>query len=229
MRIGIIGAGSIGGTLTRRFSALGHKVFVANSRGPDTLKGLTTETGATPVTVEQAARSGDVVVVTIPMKRVPQLPRDLFKDVPAKVVVVDTCNYYPQERDGRIDAIEDGMPESRWVERQLGRPVIKVFNNIRAPHLLQRGRPAGSQGRIALPVSGDNLKSKAFLFQLVDQLGFDPIDAGSLDQSWRQQPGAPVYAADLDAEGVRRALAEASRKRKPQFRAKTPARGTKAA
>ena len=211
MNIGMIGAGHIGGTLTRRLSALGHKVFVANSRGPETLQDLAAETGATPVTVEQAARSGEVVVVTIPLKNVPELPRDLFKGVPEKVVVIDTCNYYPQQRDGRIDAIENGMPESRWVEQQLGRPVVKVFNNIRADHLLKLGRPAVSQGRIALPVSGDDARAKEIVFRLVDELGFDPIDDDGLDESWRQQPGTPVYATDRDAEGVRRALAQASK------------------
>ena len=222
MNISIIGAGHIGGTLTRRFSALGHKVFVANSRGPETLKHLAAETGATPVTVEEAARSGEVVVVTIPMKNIPGLPRDLFKGVPEKVVVIDTCNYYPQQRDGRIAAIENGMPESRWVEQQLGRPVVKVFNNIRAEHLLKMGRPTGTQGRIALPVSGDGARTKQIVFKLVDELGFDPVDNGGLDESWRQQPGTPVYATNRDAEGVRRALSEAGKDRPPEFKAKSP-------
>ncbi len=219
MNIGIIGAGNIGGTLTRRFSALGHRVFVANSRGPETLKDLAKETGATPVTVEQAARSRDVVVVTIPMKNVPKLPENLFQAVPEDVVVIDTCNYYPQQRDGRIDAIEQGMPESRWVEQQLGRPVVKVFNNIYAEHLLKMGKSAGSQKRIALPVSGGDARAKEVVFRLVDDLGFDPIDNDGLDESWRQQPGTPVYTTDHDAEGVRRALSEASRERRPEFRA----------
>lgn len=221
MNIGIIGAGNIGGTLTRRFTALGHKVFVANSRGPESLKRLASETGATPVTVEQAARSAEVVVVTIPMKNIPRLPSNLFQGVPETVVVIDTCNYYPQQRDGRIDAIENGMLESRWVEQHLGVPVVKVFNNIEAEHLLNLGRPAASQSRIALPVSGDNPKAKDVVFKLVDELGFDPVDNGGLDESWRQQPGTPVYAADLDADGVRGALAKASQERKQEFKAKS--------
>ncbi len=229
MNIGIIGAGHIGGTLTRRFSALGHKVFVANSRGPETLKHLAAETGATPVTVERAAHSGEVVVVTIPMKSVPQLPRDLFQGVSENVVVIDTCNYYPQQRDGRIDAIENGMTESRWVEQQLGRTVIKVFNNIRADHLLNLGRPAGTQGRIALPVSGDDARAKEIVLRLVDELGFDPINNDGLDESWRQQPGTPVYATDRDAEGVRQALSEASKERTPEFRANATTPGSHAA
>ena len=229
MNIGIIGAGNIGGTLTRRFSVLGHKVFVANSRGPETLKDLAKETGATPVTVEQAARSGKIVVVTIPMKSVPTLPRDLFKGVPEDVVVIDTCNYYPQQRDGRIDPIENGMPESRWVEQKIGRPVIKVFNNIYAEHLLKMGRSAGSKDRIALPVSGDDPRAKQMVFKLVDELGFDPIDNDGLDKSWRQQPGTPVYTTDKNAEGVRRALSEASRERKPEFTANPGSSGRQAA
>src|SRR5579885_2455687 len=229
MNIGIIGAGHIGGTLTRRFSALGHKVFVANSRGPETLKDLAAETGATPVTVEEAARSGEVVVVTIPMKNIPELPRNLFQGVPESVVVIDTCNYYPQQRDGRIDAIENGMPESRWVEQQLGRPVVKVFNDIYAEHLLKRGKPAGAEDRIALPVSGDDERSKEIVFRLVDELGFNAVDNGGLDESWRQQPGTLVYTTDQDAQGVRRALSEASRERPPEFTAKSAASGSKAA
>src|ERR1022692_3935166 len=149
MKIGIIGAGQIGGTLVRRFTALGHRVSVANSRGPESLAGLARETGATPVSVAEAARSGDVVIVTIPQKNVPKLPADLFAGVPDSVVVVDTGNYYPQQRDGRIDGIEAGATESRWVEQQLGRPVVKAFNNIYAQHLMDLGRPAGSPGRIA--------------------------------------------------------------------------------
>jgi len=221
MNIGIIGAGNIGGNLTRRFQELGHKVFVANSRGPETLADLAEETGATPVTVDEAARSGEVVIVTIPDKNIPDLPSDLFAGVSDDVVVVDTGNYYPQQRDGRIAGIEDGMIESRWVSQQLGRPVVKAFNNIYAEHLLKLGKPTGSPERIALPVAGDDDRAKSIVLKLVDELGFDGIDAGGLDDSWRQQPATPVYAADFDAAGVRRALASASRERKPEWRAKS--------
>jgi predicted dinucleotide-binding enzyme len=219
MNIGIIGAGHIGSTLTRRLRALGHDVSVANSRGPETLAELARETGAKAVRVEEAARAGEVVVVTIPEGRIPDLPKDLFAGVPDSVVVIDTGNYYP-ERDGRIDAIEAGMPESEWVSRQLGRPVVKAFNNIRAQHLMEHGRPAGKPGRIALPVAGDDARAKQVVMQLVDQLGFDAVDAGPLSESWRQQPGTPVYATDRDAESVRAALQKASRERLAEFRAR---------
>lgn len=218
MKIGIIGAGHIGGNLTRRLTKLGHKVFVANSRGPESLTDLAAETGATPVTVNEAARSGDLVIVTIPVKNIAKLPGDLFANVPASVVVVDTGNYYPQ-RDGLIPEIESGTTESRWASQQLGRPVIKAFNNIYAKHLLDSGKPAGSPGRIALPVAGDDKGAKAVVMKLIDELGFDPIDAGGLDDSWKQQPETPVYGTDLDADGVRRGLADAKPDRPPNFRA----------
>jgi 8-hydroxy-5-deazaflavin:NADPH oxidoreductase len=219
MKIGIIGAGQIGGTLGRRFMQLGHEVSIANSRGPASLAAFAKETGAKPVTVGEAAKAGRVVVVTIPEAKVRDLPKNLFEGVPADAVVIDTGNYYPRERDGRIDEIEAGMTESRWVATRLGRPVVKAFNNIYAKHLLELGRPAGTPGRIALPVAGDDAKAKQVVLQLIDELGFDGVDAGGLDDSWRQQPGSPVYAKDFDSAGVRRALAEARRERTAQWRA----------
>ena len=226
MKIGIIGAGQIGGTLTRRLTKLGYEVSVSNSRGPASLADLARETGAKPVSVREAARGGEVVVVTIPEAKIRDLPRDLFAGVPDDVVVIDTGNYYPRERDGRIGEIEAGMAESRWVEHQLGRPVVKVFNNIYAQHLLERGRPAGSQERIALPVAGDDQHAKETVMQLVNELGFDAVDAGGLEESWRQQPGTPVYTADFDAGGVRRALAQASKERTPKWQATENSPGT---
>ncbi len=226
MKIGIIGAGQIGGTLTRRLAKLGHEVSVANSRGPESLAALARETGAKAVTAREAARAGEVVIVTIPEAKIRNLPKDLFAGVPDSVVVVDTGNYYPRHRDGRIAGIEEGMTESRWVEQQLGRPVVKAFNNIYAKHLMENGKPKGARGRIALPVAGDDKRAKDIVINLLDELGFDGVDAGGLDESWRQQPATPVYTADLDAEGVRRALAQASNERKPEWRATSQSPGS---
>jgi predicted dinucleotide-binding enzyme len=225
MKIGIIGAGQIGGTLTRRLSQLGHEVFVANSRRPSSLAGLAKETGAKAVTGQEAARAGNVVVVTIPEAKIRDLPKNLFEGVSGDVVVIDTGNYYPRERDGRIDEIEAGMLESRWVETQLGRPVVKAFNTMNYKHLLELGRPAGTPGRLALPVAGDDPKAKQMVLRLIEQLGFDGVDAGGLDDSWRQQPGTPVYDKKLDGTGVRHALAEARKERLPQWRATGNTRG----
>jgi 8-hydroxy-5-deazaflavin:NADPH oxidoreductase len=213
MKIGIIGAGNIGGTLTRRLKALGHDVAVANSRGPETLADLAKETGAQATTVDDAARNKDVVIVTIPVKAVPDLRNEIQGALDAKTVVVDTGNYYPK-RDGKIADIESGIPESKWVADQLGRPVVKAFNTIYANHLLERGKPAGERDRIALPVAGDDTRAKQVVIQLIDELGFDGVDAGGLADSWRQQPGTPVYGADLDAERAKRALANAKNPRR---------------
>jgi 8-hydroxy-5-deazaflavin:NADPH oxidoreductase len=226
MRIGIIGAGHIGGTLARRFASLGHEVTLANSRGPDSLKEFDGIANLRVATAGEAARSGEVVVVTIPLANVPKLGPELFAGVAEDVVVVDTNNYYPRHRDGRIAEIEEGSTESRWVSRQLGRPVVKAFNNIAAAHLMEKGRPKGTPGRIALPVAGDEPAAKAKVLALVEELGFDAVDAGSIDESWRQQPATPVYGTDLDLEGLRRALTAASPDRLPDWRATDRSPGT---
>lgn len=219
MKIGIIGAGNIGGNLTRRLTALGHDVSVANSRGPATLTDLAEETGATPVEVAEVARGAELVVVSIPEKDVPDLPAGVLDGISAGAPVVDTGNYYPKDRDGRIDAIESGLPESRWVEQQLGHPVVKAFNGVLAQKLLDAAKPAGDPGRLGVAVAGDDETAKGKVMRLADELGFEPVDAGGLDESWRQQPGTPWYAKGLDADGVRRALAEASPQRPPEFTA----------
>ena len=218
MNIGIIGSGNIGGTLARRFRTLGHEVAIANSRGPDSLAEFAAETGARAVSVADAARAGDVVIVTIPQKNVPDLSADLFANVPESVVVVDTGNYYPQQRDGKLAGIEEAPTESSWVAQHLGRPVVKAFNNIYAEHLMNDGKPKGTAGRIALPYAGDDAAGKTVVAGLIESLGFDPIDAGPLAESWRQQPASPVYTKDLDADGVRSGLAAATKERKPEWR-----------
>lgn len=219
MRIGIIGAGNIGGTLTRKLAELGHEVRVANSRAPDTLAELAAETGATPVWAADAATDADLVIVSIPQKNVPDLAPGIVAKAKPGAPVIETNNYYPQQRDGRIEAIENGTPESAWVAEQLGTPVFKVFNGIYWKHLLESGVPAGAEGRIALPIAGAPGAGKQLVFELVDQLGFDPVDGGTLAESWRQQPGTPVYGKDYDAEQTIAALAKASPERDPAFRA----------
>ncbi|MFE2147338.1 NADPH-dependent F420 reductase [Streptomyces sp. NPDC059456] len=220
MKIGIIGAGNIGGNLTRRLTALGHEVSVANSRGPETLADLAKETGATPVTVPEAARGAEVVVVTIPLKNVANLPAGLFDAAAEDFVLVETGNYYPKQRDGRIAEIEDGgLTESRWSERRLGHPVVKAFNGTYAQDILDRHRPAGDPDRIALPIAGDDEAAKQTVRALVDELGFDTVDAGGVDDSWRQQPGTPVYGLRAGTDAVVKALAEASPVRQEEFKA----------
>ncbi|MEU2795588.1 MULTISPECIES: NAD(P)-binding domain-containing protein [unclassified Streptomyces] len=218
MKIGIIGAGNIGGNLARRLTALGHEVAVANSRGPQTLTALAEETGAKPVTVSEAAQGAQVVVVAVPLKAVPHLPAGFLDGAAENAAVVDTGNYYPQ-RDGRIAAIEDGLTESRWTEEQIGHPVIKAFNGTYAQDILDRARPQGAADRLVLPVAGDDPAAKQVVRDLIDALGFDTVDGGGLDDSWRQQPGTPVYGNRGDADAVTKALSEASPERTAEFRA----------
>jgi predicted dinucleotide-binding enzyme len=207
MKIGIIGAGHIGSALAVRLTQLGHSVRIANSRGPETLGDVAQKTGATPATAQEAARYGELVVVTIPLINIPDLPRDLFEGVPADVPVIDTSNYYPLLRDGHLTELEQGdLTESEWVQQHLGRPVIKVFNNIFADHLEKAGQPAGTPGRIGLPVAGDDAAAKQKVMALVEELGFDAIDGGSLHESWRQQPGTPVYCTDMPTAEVQQQL-----------------------
>jgi predicted dinucleotide-binding enzyme len=218
VKVGIIGTGAIGGTLARKLAKLGHQVSIANSRGPETLKELAAQIGARAVSTREAARAGEVVILSIPQKAVPALPKDLFAGVPANVVVVDTGNYYPKLRDGRIEALESGEVESQWVADLLGRPVVKAFNNLYARSLVEKGAPPGSAGRIALSVAGDPPEARSLVLRLLDELGFDPVDAGCLAESWRQQPGTPAYCRDLDAASLRRALGEADRSRLAEYR-----------
>jgi len=224
MRVGVIGAGSMGAILARHLATLGHQVSIANSRGPESLTAVAAEIGATPVSVVDAAKAGELVVIAIPTKAVADLPRALFANVPGSVIVIDIGNYHPELRDGRIDVIDRGMLDSQWVAQQIGRPVIKAFNNIFAKSLLEKGLPRGTKGRIALPVAGDSWDAKAAVLRLVDDLGFDPVDGGDLDNSWRQQPGTPAYCQDLETAALRRALTEADRSRIADYRAEQEAR-----
>ena len=206
MDIGIIGSGQIGGTLARRLTALGHQVSIANSRGPESLAELAAETGAMPSSFAEAAKAKVILIIAIPEAAVEQLPRNVFAET--RAVIVDTGNYYPS-RDGKLAEIEGGMNESEWVSQSIGRPVIKAFNNIAAQSLAARGVPAGTPGRICIPVAGDDPAAKELVLRLIDELGFDGIDAGTLADSWRQQPGTPVYAADLDSTAIEAALNKA--------------------
>jgi len=223
VNIGVIGTGSMGEILARYLAEVGHHVSIANSRGPESLIALAAEIGATPASVVDAVKTAEVVFLAIPTKAVVDLPPGLFAGVPGSVVVVDIGNYHPELRDGRIDDIDQGMLDSQWVAQQIGHPVIKAFNNILAKSLLEKAVPQGAKRRIALPVAGDSSEAKEVVLRLVDDLGFDAIDGGNLDDSWRQQTGTPAYCRDLDAGALRRALDEADRSRIADYRAKREA------
>jgi 8-hydroxy-5-deazaflavin:NADPH oxidoreductase len=210
MKIGIIGAGNIGSALAVHFRKLEHTVLIANSRGPETLSRIFEETGATPVHISEVAREVDLLVISIPMKSVPSLPKDLLRELPARSPIIDTGNYYPL-RDRVISEIQNGMIESEWTSHMLGCPVIKAFNNVVADSLLHKGLPKGSKNRVALPVSGDDDQSKQIVIALLDTMGFDAIDAGPLSESWRYQPGTPAYCPDPTIQQLPKLLRRAKR------------------
>ena len=197
MKIGIIGSGAMGRYFAAQFVKLGHAVSIANSRGPASLQQVASDTGAGAATVEEATRDKNVIVVSIPQKNVPDLPKHLFAHLPKDVLVIDTCNYYPDIRDGIIPELEQSGIDSLWVQQQLGISVVKVFNSITSQSITGLGRPKGDKDRIALAVSGDNAGAKEVAFGLVEALGFDPFDVGSIAQSWKQQPGSSIYCRDL--------------------------------
>lgn len=210
MKIGVIVIGEIGGTLARRWSENGHSVRVANSRGPEAVRRFAAEIGADAADIYGAVEGADVVLLSIPFPAVAKLPGDLFDRAAEDVVIVDTGNYYPDVRDARLPEIDAGMPESVWISRQLGRPVLKAFNSILFHTLSELGKPEGSPNRLAIPVAGDNTRAKQIVMRLVNEIGFDPVDGGSLEESWRQQPSTPAYCCDYDAaktrEGIRAAI-----------------------
>src|SRR5258708_4552123 len=199
MNIGVIGPGNIGEVIIRKLRDQGYRVKMANARGPESIKDLAAKTGAIPVSVEQVVQDVDMLFIGVPQKSIPELPKGLLNRAKRETIVIDVGNYYPF-RDGRIDEIENGLTESVWVERQLGRPVVKAFNTIIAKALAEAGRPAGSRERVALPISGDDPKAKEIVAQVMDRIGFDSIDAGTIADSWRQQPGSPVYCTNPTKE-----------------------------
>jgi len=199
MNIGVIGTGNIGQVIITKLRDAGHSVKMANARGPESLKDLAAKTGAIPVSVEEVVRDVDILFVVVPQKSIPALAKGLLDEARKETIVIDVGNYYPF-RDGHIDEIENGLTESAWVEKQIERPVIKVLNSIGSEALAAAGRPAGSTDRIALPISGDNSEAKQIVAQLIDCIGFDSVDAGTIAESWRQQPGSPVYCTNPTKE-----------------------------
>ena len=225
--IGLIGSGHIGSTVARLAVDAGHEVVLSNSRGPETLQDLADDLGplARAATTEEAA-AADLVVLTIPLKNVGQVPADLLRDT----IVIDTSNYYPQ-RDGQIAVLDDqSKTTSELVASQLpGSRLVKAFNNINYLHLGSLQRPAGSPERSVLPIAGDDARAKADVSAFLDSVGYDAYDAGSLADSWRFDVGTPAYGRPYNtdttgafpppadsgrqatADAMRQALADATR------------------
>jgi len=216
LRIGIIGAGSIGSTIARRLSRHGHDVVIANSRGPETISDAALRTGARAVTAAEAVEGVDVLIVSVPMNRNADIA-DHVRSAPEGAVVIDTSNYYPM-RDGSVRAFEEGVPESVWLSELFGRPVAKAWNAITSQSFDAKASKAGDPARVAIPVAADHPADRAIALRLVEQTGFDAFDAGVLAESWRQQPGAPVYCTDRTLAEIPDWLAAAQKDRVPQRR-----------
>lgn len=210
--IGLIGAGHIGSQVARLAVQSGYDVVISNSRGPETLTDLIKELGpkaraATPV---EAAKAGDIVVVTVPLKNYRQVPSEPL----AGKVVIDTNNYYPQ-RDGHIPELDnESTTTSELLQAHLpASKVVKAFNHIYAAQLTTDGRPPGTPNRRALVIAGDDAGAKATVTRLLDQFGFDTVDAGPLKEGWRIQRDTPGYGPRRNAEELRNDLAAARRYR----------------
>jgi len=212
--IGIIGSGNIGGTLARLLAAQGHDVVVSNSRGPETLADLVAEIGgsARAATATEAAEAGEIVVVSVPFLAVGAVPVEPL----AGKVVIDTNNYY-WERDGHAVDIDDGRttPSEVLQSHLPTSSVVKLFNAIRADHLLTQGVPAGTDGRRALPIAGDDPAAKATVAALTDEIGYDVVDAGPLAEGWRFDRDQPAYGPEVDAAALTDLLGRATRASDP--------------
>lgn len=215
--IGIIGSGHIGSQLARAFTALGHDVVIANSRGPASLADLVDEISQGPAlgritasTVTEAAKAGDIVVLTIPLGAVPQLPRDLFDGR----IVIDTGNYYP-ERDGQIAALDaETLTTVEWTAQHFeGGTFVKAFNHIPARDITDHAQPTGTDHRRALAVYADDAAAAERVGSLIDAIGFDALQAGALADSWRIQRDTPGYGPRLTADELAAKLGEAKRYR----------------
>jgi 8-hydroxy-5-deazaflavin:NADPH oxidoreductase len=207
MNIGIIGTGKIGGTLAEKLAAAGHRVGIANAHGPRSLEERARSLGRNvcAMSVDEAARHGDVVIVSIPFGSYRTVPPEPLQGK----IVVDTENYYP-ERDGRFPELDDDTTTSTEMVREhlKGARLVKAFNAVRWTVLKDEGEPRGAVGRLAMPLAGNDPDAKRTVAGLIDEIGFDPVDVGDLAHGGRRiQPGAPVYVAHMSAEEMRRRLA----------------------
>jgi 8-hydroxy-5-deazaflavin:NADPH oxidoreductase len=208
--VGFIGAGHIGSQVARLAVANGYDVVLSNSRGPETLSALVAELGpkARAATALEAAREGDIVVVSVPLKSYGAVPVAPL----AGKIVLDTGNYYPQ-RDGHILELDnESTTTSELLQAHLRTAkVVKAFNHIYAAAITTDGQPAGTKDRRSLAIAGDDQEAKATVTRLLDQFGFDTVDAGPLKEGWRIQRDTPGYGPRRTAEALRRDLAAAKR------------------
>ncbi|KQM73069.1 3-hydroxyisobutyrate dehydrogenase [Pedobacter sp. Leaf216] len=216
MKIGIIGTGVMGSTLVEKLSQAGNQVKVTNTQDFAELSKIAESLGAKAATLEDVVKDVEAIILSIPFSGYKDLPKSLFQDVPEEVVIMDTSNNSPL-RDGELEGLA-GKTESEYISELLGRPVVKVFNMLLGYTLKHNGKAAGEKGRIAVSVAGDNDEHKKIAAELVDQMGFDTVDGGSLALSWRQEPGTPAFCTELNAEELELALPKAEKGKGPARR-----------
>lgn len=214
MKFGIIGAGPIGQSIAKKLVHNGHEVKVADARGIERLAGKTIV--GTAVSPEEVVQNIEVLIISIPLHAIPTI-QPIVNRVGDDVIVVDTSNYYPF-RDGEIKEIVNGTVESVWVSEQLGQPVIKAFSNLLAYTLEHKGTLEGTPNRISMAVAGDDEDHKQIVMNLVNECGFDTVDAGPIAASWNMQPGTPAYCTELTKEQLALALQKADREKAPLLR-----------
>ncbi|KIA82606.1 3-hydroxyisobutyrate dehydrogenase [Kaistella solincola] len=210
MKIGIIGAGLIGKTLAEKLSSVGHQIKIADAKGIDPIQSTARNVGAKAVSMTEIAEEIDLLIISIPLFAIPDLAASLKGKIGKDVVIVETTNYWPH-RDGNIEGLGRGMVNSVWVQQHFDRPIVKAFSNINAYSFKMEGKPKGSTGRIALAVASDDRQSKELVLELIDTIGFDALDAGLLEDSWRQQPCSPAYCTDLTIDQLDAARKSAQR------------------
>lgn len=209
MKIGVIGAGFIGRAVAQLALAAGHAVMLSNSRGPQTMSSVRSGIPGVQVgSAQDAAQFGDVVLVAIPLEHYRSVPAQWL----AGKTLLDANNYYP-DRDGHIPALDrfETTTSRLLAEHFADSKVVKVFNAIFASDINRDARPHGAPDRRALPVAADDATAKAYVIALLDELGFDAVDAGTLDESWRFERAKPAYCVPLDKAGLKDALAAAER------------------
>lgn len=197
MKIGIIGAGFIGSTLAKTLVQHGYEVFISHRRGKDSLQEIADKTGAKAMDIIDIPTKADIVIIAIPQSGILDLPKDLFKEASDSLIIIDTGNYYPLMRDGIIEGLDTQYADTEWTQLQLQRPIIKAFSTIASETIIKGAREKGDPSRIALAIAGDQEAHKQIVMNLVDSIGFDPVDGGSLKDSWRHQPGSEIYCQDL--------------------------------
>ena len=216
MTVGIIGTGSIGSLLAEKLSKAGHQIKVTNTRSMPELEKIAASLGASAATMDEVVKDVDAIIFSMPFNAYINLPKLLLNDVPQDVVVMDTSNYYPF-RDGEVPELAQ-ISESEYISRIVNRPLVKVFNNMLEGTLKYKGKTAGEEARVAISIAGDNQEHKKVVAQLVDITGFDTVEAGSLAESWRQQPGTPAYCTELNEAELKEALANAEKGKAPAIR-----------